>query len=72
MGFLWTGTWIVVLVLHSSPIQAFPKPAGSQEGRTLFQGLPTAKMNGMAPKKLGLRQLTVWGVSWKTYQPNQV
>ncbi|XP_061038105.1 secretogranin-3 [Eubalaena glacialis] len=31
MGFLWTGTWIVVLVLHSSPIQAFPKPAGSQD-----------------------------------------
>ncbi|TKC37106.1 hypothetical protein EI555_002870 [Monodon monoceros] len=33
MGFLWTGTWIVVLVLHSSPIQAFPKPAGSQENK---------------------------------------
>ena len=31
------------------------------EGRTLFQGLPTAKMNGLAPKKLSLRQLTVWG-----------
>ncbi|XP_020724875.2 secretogranin-3 isoform X3 [Odocoileus virginianus] len=31
MGFLWTGTWIVVLVLHSSPIQAFPKPAGSRD-----------------------------------------
>ncbi|KAG5206681.1 hypothetical protein JEQ12_018254 [Ovis aries] len=36
MGFLWTGTWIVVLVLHSSPIQAFPKPAGSQGTWTLF------------------------------------
>ncbi|NIG59766.1 secretogranin-3-like [Pontoporia blainvillei] len=31
MGFLWTGTWIVVLVLHSSPIQAFPKLAGIQD-----------------------------------------
>ncbi|XP_054986265.1 secretogranin-3 isoform X1 [Sorex araneus] len=31
MGFLWTGTWILVLVLHSSPIQAFPKPGGSQD-----------------------------------------
>ncbi|XP_054571508.1 secretogranin-3 isoform X2 [Eptesicus fuscus] len=30
MGFLWTGTWILVLVVHSSPIQAFPKPEGSQ------------------------------------------
>jgi len=31
MGFLWTGTWILVLVLQSSPIQAFPKPGGSQD-----------------------------------------
>nr|XP_008512049.1 PREDICTED: secretogranin-3 isoform X2 [Equus przewalskii] len=31
MGFLWTGTWILVLVLHSSPLQAFPKPGGSQD-----------------------------------------
>ncbi|KAF6352342.1 secretogranin III [Rhinolophus ferrumequinum] len=31
MGFLWTGSWILVLVLHSSPIQAFPKPGGSQD-----------------------------------------
>ncbi|KAK1339061.1 hypothetical protein QTO34_019734 [Cnephaeus nilssonii] len=30
MGFLWTGTWILVLVVHSSPVQAFPKPEGSQ------------------------------------------
>lgn len=40
------------------------------EGRPLFQELPTAKMNGMAPKKLSLRQLMAWGVSWKTYMPN--
>nr|KAF6502468.1 secretogranin III [Molossus molossus] len=31
MGFLWTGTWILVLVVHSSPIQAFPKPESSQD-----------------------------------------
>ncbi|XP_008070782.1 secretogranin-3 isoform X2 [Carlito syrichta] len=31
MGFLWTGTCILVLVLQSSPIQAFPKPGGSQD-----------------------------------------
>ncbi|XP_006177904.1 secretogranin-3 [Camelus ferus] len=31
MGFLWTGTWILVLVLYSSSVQAFPKPAGSQD-----------------------------------------
>ncbi|XP_039093015.1 secretogranin-3 [Hyaena hyaena] len=31
MGFLWTGTWILVLVLQSSPVQAFPKPGGSQD-----------------------------------------
>ncbi|KAF6132730.1 secretogranin III [Phyllostomus discolor] len=31
MGFLWTGTWILVLVVHSSPIQAFPKPGGIQD-----------------------------------------
>ncbi|XP_040476571.1 secretogranin-3 isoform X2 [Ursus maritimus] len=31
MGFLWTGTWILVLVLQSSPIQAFPKPGGGQD-----------------------------------------
>ncbi|MBZ3872845.1 Secretogranin-3 [Sciurus carolinensis] len=31
MGFLWTGTWILVLVLHSTPIQAFPKPGGIQD-----------------------------------------
>lgn len=30
MGFLWTGSWILVLVLNSGPIQAFPKPEGSQ------------------------------------------
>ncbi|ELV10623.1 Secretogranin-3 [Tupaia chinensis] len=33
MGFLWTGTWILVLVLHGSPLQAFPKPGGSQESK---------------------------------------
>ncbi|OBS57599.1 hypothetical protein A6R68_11273 [Neotoma lepida] len=33
MGFLWTGSWILVLVLNSSPIQAFPKPEGSQESK---------------------------------------
>nr|XP_040132197.1 secretogranin-3 isoform X1 [Ictidomys tridecemlineatus] len=31
MGFLWTGTWILVLVLHSTPIQAFPTLGGSQD-----------------------------------------
>ncbi|XP_006895382.1 PREDICTED: secretogranin-3 [Elephantulus edwardii] len=31
MGLLWTGTWILVLVLYNSPVQAFPKPGGSQE-----------------------------------------
>nr|KAF6487195.1 secretogranin III [Rousettus aegyptiacus] len=31
MGFLWTGAWILVLVFQSSPIQAFPKPGGSQD-----------------------------------------
>uniref|UniRef100_A0A7N5KD34 Secretogranin-3 n=1 Tax=Ailuropoda melanoleuca TaxID=9646 RepID=A0A7N5KD34_AILME len=31
MGFLWTGTWILVLVLQSSPVQAFPKPGGGQD-----------------------------------------
>ncbi|XP_008590804.1 PREDICTED: secretogranin-3 isoform X2 [Galeopterus variegatus] len=31
MGFLWTGSWILVLVLPSSPVQAFPKPGGSQD-----------------------------------------
>uniref|UniRef100_A0A8C0Z5E0 Secretogranin-3 n=3 Tax=Canis lupus familiaris TaxID=9615 RepID=A0A8C0Z5E0_CANLF len=31
MGFLWTGTWILVLVLQSSPTQAFPKPGGSPD-----------------------------------------
>ncbi|KAK7832659.1 hypothetical protein U0070_026855 [Myodes glareolus] len=31
MGFLWTGSWILVLVLNSGPIQAFPKPEGSQD-----------------------------------------
>ncbi|XP_037689899.1 secretogranin-3 isoform X1 [Choloepus didactylus] len=31
MGLLWTGTWILVLVLHRSPIQAFPKPGDSQD-----------------------------------------
>lgn len=35
MGFLWTGTWILVLVVHSSPIQAFPKPGGIQGTWTL-------------------------------------
>ncbi|KAK2502421.1 hypothetical protein MC885_011363 [Smutsia gigantea] len=34
MGFLWTGTWILALVLHSSPTQAFPKPGGSQENKS--------------------------------------
>ncbi|KAM7337286.1 hypothetical protein ACRRTK_003405 [Alexandromys fortis] len=33
MGFLWTGSWILVLVLNSGPIQAFPKPEGSQESK---------------------------------------
>lgn len=28
MGFLWTGSWIVVLVLHGGPLHAFPKPGG--------------------------------------------
>ncbi|XP_006831707.1 PREDICTED: secretogranin-3 [Chrysochloris asiatica] len=31
MGLLWTGTWILVLVLYNGPIQAFPKPGGSQD-----------------------------------------
>ncbi|XP_036910530.1 secretogranin-3 [Sturnira hondurensis] len=31
MGFLWTGTWILVLVVHSSPTRAFPKPGGIQD-----------------------------------------
>ncbi|KAM6201314.1 secretogranin-3 isoform 1-T1 [Rhynchocyon petersi] len=31
MGLLWTGTWILVLVLYNRPIQAFPKPGGSQD-----------------------------------------
>ncbi|KAL6037699.1 hypothetical protein STEG23_005968 [Scotinomys teguina] len=31
MGFLWTGSWILVLVLNSGPIQAFPKPEGNQD-----------------------------------------
>ncbi|XP_021062446.1 secretogranin-3 isoform X2 [Mus pahari] len=31
MGFLWTGSWILVLVLNSGPIQAFPKPEGIQD-----------------------------------------
>ncbi|XP_005073779.1 secretogranin-3 isoform X2 [Mesocricetus auratus] len=31
MGFLWTGSWILVLVLNSGPIQAFPKPEVSQD-----------------------------------------
>ncbi|XP_040825615.1 secretogranin-3 isoform X1 [Ochotona curzoniae] len=31
MEFFWTGTWILMLVLHSSPIQAFPKPGGGQD-----------------------------------------
>lgn len=31
MGFLWTGSWLLVLVLNSGPIQAFPKPEGSQD-----------------------------------------
>ncbi|KAM5176525.1 secretogranin-3 isoform 2-T2 [Callospermophilus lateralis] len=31
MGFLWAGTWILVLVLHSTPIQAFPTLGGSQD-----------------------------------------
>ncbi|XP_026247923.2 secretogranin-3 isoform X2 [Urocitellus parryii] len=31
MGFLWTGTWILVLVLHSTLIQAFPTLGGSQD-----------------------------------------
>ncbi|XP_055454686.1 secretogranin-3 [Psammomys obesus] len=31
MGFLWTGSWILVLVLNSGQIQAFPKPEGSQD-----------------------------------------
>ncbi|KAM9636055.1 secretogranin-3 isoform 2-T2 [Trichechus inunguis] len=30
MGLLWTGTWIMMLVLYS-PVQAFPKPGGSQD-----------------------------------------
>lgn len=36
MGFLWTGSWILVLVLNSGPIQAFPKPEGSQGMWTLL------------------------------------
>lgn len=35
MEFFWTGTWILMLVLHSSPIQAFPKPGGGQGTWTL-------------------------------------
>ncbi|XP_049633866.1 LOW QUALITY PROTEIN: secretogranin-3 [Suncus etruscus] len=31
MGFLWTGSWVVVLVLHSSPLRAFPKPGDSPD-----------------------------------------
>ncbi|XP_049759710.1 secretogranin-3 [Elephas maximus indicus] len=31
MGLLWTGIWIVGLVLYNSPVQAFPKPGGSQD-----------------------------------------
>ncbi|XP_053449100.1 secretogranin-3 isoform X2 [Nycticebus coucang] len=31
MGFLWTSAWILVLVFHTSPIQAFPKPGSSQD-----------------------------------------
>ncbi|XP_075386804.1 secretogranin-3 isoform X2 [Tenrec ecaudatus] len=31
MGLLWTGSWILVLVLYDSPTQAFPKPGGSQD-----------------------------------------
>ncbi|XP_069851508.1 secretogranin-3 [Dipodomys merriami] len=31
MGFLWTGTCILVLIFHGSPIQAFPKPGGNQD-----------------------------------------
>ncbi|KAM9200907.1 secretogranin-3 isoform 2-T2 [Dugong dugon] len=30
MGLLWTGTWIMMLVLYSL-VQAFPKPGGSQD-----------------------------------------
>ena len=61
-------------VPHPAPPPAPHRPFSSlyklTEGRTLFQELPTAKMNGMAPKKLSLRQLTAWGVSWKTYMPS--
>ncbi|KAM5235017.1 secretogranin-3 [Ctenodactylus gundi] len=31
MGFLWTGAWIAVLVLHGGPGQAFPRPGGGQD-----------------------------------------
>ncbi|XP_004709487.1 secretogranin-3 [Echinops telfairi] len=31
MGLLWTGSWLLVLVLYASPTQAFPKPGGSQD-----------------------------------------
>lgn len=34
----------------------------------LFQGLPTAKMNGMAPNSAS--GSSVWGLSWKTYMPS--
>ncbi|EGV99851.1 Secretogranin-3 [Cricetulus griseus] len=34
MEFLWTGSWILVLVLNSVPIQAFPKPEVSQESKS--------------------------------------
>lgn len=31
MGFLWAGSWILLLVLQGNPVQAFPKPGSSQD-----------------------------------------
>lgn len=48
MGFLWTGTWILVLVLHGSPLQAFPKPGGSQGKCVRFSPTPPRAEDGLA------------------------
>ncbi|XP_048960185.1 secretogranin-3 isoform X3 [Canis lupus baileyi] len=56
MGFLWTGTWILVLVLQSSPTQAFPKPGGSPGTRALV--FPPPLISPRKDKPLHNRELS--------------
>lgn len=59
MGFLWTGSWILVLVLNSGPIQAFPKPEGSQGKWTFLYFLSVFHLAQQ-------RQSLVWPMSSKS------